>query len=128
MNIALTIIYWVLAAYLAFIYLAGGWAKVSKKKDDYVASGMGWAKDVSPAGIRTLGVLEIAGVLGLVLPPVTHIAPVLAPIAAIGLVIVQIGAITVHVRAGQKSMLGKVNVPLLIAAALEAIIGFIIWV
>ena len=53
------------------------------------------------AFIYFIGVAEILGALGLVLPGVTHIRPGLTPLAALGLVLVTIGAAVYQVAAGQ---------------------------
>ncbi|HEY0371819.1 MAG TPA: DoxX family protein [Thermoanaerobaculia bacterium] len=42
--------------------------------------------------LRFIGVVEILGALGLILPGLTRIRPLLTPLAAAGLVIVMIGA------------------------------------
>jgi hypothetical protein len=58
----------------------------------------GLAGDYSPGFVKFVGIAEILGALGLILPAVTGIAPVLVPIAASGLAVAQAGAIAVHVR------------------------------
>jgi uncharacterized membrane protein YphA (DoxX/SURF4 family) len=47
-----------------------------------------------------IGVLEILGGLGLVLPSLLKIKPILTPLAAIGLAIIMIGAVVVSVAGG----------------------------
>jgi hypothetical protein len=51
--------------------------------------------------LRLIGVAEILGALGLVLPGITHIRPGLTPLAAAGLVLVTIGATIYQFAAGQ---------------------------
>ena len=50
--------------------------------------------------LRFIGVVEVLGGLGLVLPGLTGIAPILTPLAAAGLVIVMIGATVVSLPGG----------------------------
>jgi hypothetical protein len=72
--------------------------------------------------VRTIGVLEILGAAGLVLPPLTGIAAWLAIAAAIGLVLIQAGGITVHLIRGEARLIG-LNIALLAIAAAAAWLG-----
>jgi hypothetical protein len=63
--------------------------------------------------------LEILGALGVILPWLTGIAPILTPIAATGLVVVQIGALRVHLIRNERQPL-PANVLLLVLAAFAA--------
>ncbi|MEV6235293.1 DoxX family protein [Lentzea sp. NPDC051838] len=117
MNIAL----WVVQGLLAAAYLAGGLMKLVRSREEMVASGnFNWAKDMSDSAVKGIGAVEVLGALGLVLPWLTGIAPVLTPIAAVGLVIVQVGAARVHLKLGETKSL-PVNVVLLLLAAFVAV-------
>lgn len=95
MNIAL----WVVAGLLALVFLGAGLAKVSQPKEKLEQNpNLAWTQDFSAGMIKTIGALEVAGALGLVLPQATGIAPVLTPLAAVGLVLVMIGAAITHAR------------------------------
>jgi uncharacterized membrane protein len=50
--------------------------------------------------IHFIGVCEILGAVGLILPTLLRIRPILTPLAAIGLVIIMIGAVSVTVLGG----------------------------
>lgn len=52
------------------------------------------------AFIRFIGVCEILGAVGLILPTLLRIRPVLTPLAAAGLVIIMIGAVSVTIAGG----------------------------
>ena len=114
MSIAL----WIVATVLALVFLAAGATKATKPKDE-LATTMPWVNDFSSNVVKLIGVLEILGALGLVLPAVTGVAPVLAPLAALGLAILMASAAVVHVRRGEIQMLA-VNGVLLLAAAFVA--------
>ncbi len=118
----MVVAYWIVAAVLAIAYLAAGGMKLARPKDRLVAAGMGFAEDFAPAPVKLIGLAEVLGALGLILPPLTRIAPWLAIVAAIGLVVVQLGAIVVHIRRGEQRMLG-VNVGLLVLAAVAVWLG-----
>ena len=115
MNLAL----WIVAIALAIGFAASGLMKVFVPKEKLVHSGQGWARDVSPTSIRLIGIVEILGAAGLILPAVTHIAPILVPVAAIGLVLVMVGAASVHARRKEAMNIG-VNIVLLALAVFVA--------
>lgn len=73
-------------------------------------------KDHSDAAVKAVGAVEIAGALGVILPEATGIARILTPIAAAGLVIVQICAMRVHLTRNERQPL-PINVILLLLAA-----------
>ena len=51
--------------------------------------------------LKIIGTLEVLGGLGLILPSWTQILPWLSPLAALGLVIIMIGAAVSHARQGE---------------------------
>ena len=121
MNIAL----WVVQALLALVYLAAGSLKVVRPREQLVASGnYDWMKDTSDAGVKAVGAVELLGAVGLILPELTGIAPILTPIAAVGLVVVQVGAIRVHLARNERKPL-PANVILLLVAAFVAVGRFL---
>jgi hypothetical protein len=71
--------------------------KLVRPRDELAAS-MAWAAHSSDRAVHTIGGLEVLGALGLVLPAVTGIAPMLVPLAAIGLALMQVGAAVVNAR------------------------------
>ena len=95
MNITL----WIIAGLLAALFLASGAAKLAQSKEKLVASSMGAALvGFSPGAIKGVGVLEVLAAAGLVLPAALDITPVLVPLAAVGVVLLMIGAIITHSR------------------------------
>lgn len=116
MNIAL----WIVTALLALAFAAAGALKLSQSKEKLAASGMGWTDDYSPTMIKTIGAVELLAAIGLVLPALTGIAPILVPLAATGLVIVMIGAILTHARRNELQAIG-INAALLALAAFVAV-------
>jgi uncharacterized membrane protein YphA (DoxX/SURF4 family) len=114
-NLAL----WIVAIVLGVGFAASGLMKLLVPKDKLVGFGQGWAQDVSPSAIRLIGVAEVLGAAGLILPAVTHIAPILVPLAAIGLILVMVGAAIVHGRRGEAVNI-VVNLVLLALAAFVA--------
>jgi len=108
------IAYWIVAGLLALLYLFSGVIKVVRSKDQ-LRPMMHWVDDMPFAFVRVIGVLEVLAAIGLIVPPLTGIAPVLALAAAIGLVLLQIGAIIVHLRRGDRQIV--INIVALVLAA-----------
>ncbi len=92
MNIA----YWTVAGLLALFYFYAGTLKVIRSRDQ-LRPMMAWVDRMPLPALRALGAAEILGAaVNLILPPLTGIAVWLASAAAIGFVLLQIGAIAVH--------------------------------
>lgn len=115
----MNVLLWVLAGVLAVAFLAAGAMKLSQPKQKLAASGMGWTEGVGAGTVKLIGGLEVLAALGLVLSPALGIAPVLAPLAALGLVLVMLGATVVHARRSEAQMIA-VNLLLLALAAVVA--------
>ena len=75
--------------------------------------GMAWVEDFSPGIIKELGILEILAAIGLVVPPLVDIAPILTPIAASGLAVTMVGAAVTHTRRTGEGKNVMVNLVLL---------------
>jgi hypothetical protein len=115
MNLAL----WIVQGLLAAFFGAGGIVKVVQPPKRLIEQGLTWVEDLSPGAVKAIGALELLAAVGLVLPAVTGIAPVLVPLAGVGLGLLMIGAAVVHVRRGEVPFIA-VNAGLLAAAAFVA--------
>ena len=93
----MTIALWVAQGFAALVLLLTGALKVMTPKEK-LAKKMHWAAAWPPGRIKLLGLAEMAGALGLVLPTALHIAPVLTPIAAVCLAVLMLGAVHTHRR------------------------------
>ena len=121
MSIAL----WIVSGILAAAFLFAGGSKLSQPKDKLAQRGMAFVEDFTATQIRLIGLAEVLGALGLILPRATGIAEVLTPIAAVGLAIVQAGAIVVHRRRKEPKAL-PANIFLLTLSLFVAIGRFIV--
>ena len=119
------IAYWIIAGLLALFMLYAGGTKVVQSKEQLQPM-MGWVDTVSMSFVRTIGILEVLGAIGLILPPLTGVAPWVALVALIGLLIIQIGGITLHVRRGETKVIG-LNIGLVVAIAVSAWLSFVWW-
>lgn len=110
MNIA----YWTVAGLLALFYLYAGAVKVIRSRDR-LRPMMAWVDRMPLPAVRALGTVELLGAAGLILPPLTGIAPWLALAAAIGFMLLQIGAVAVHLTGDDRRI--TLNVGLIATTA-----------
>jgi uncharacterized membrane protein YphA (DoxX/SURF4 family) len=118
MNLAL----WIIAGLLAVVYLLSGIGKliVPKEKIAALTPSARWVEDFSAGSVKAIGVLEVLAAVGLVLPAATGIAPVLVPLAALGLVLIMVGAVITRLRRHEfKAMVADL--------AYLALAGFVAW-
>ncbi|MBW7456997.1 DoxX family protein [Paenibacillus sepulcri] len=88
MNIAL----WIVQGILGAGFIFSGWMKAFQVEK--AAASWHWVKEVSRGLVLFIGIAELVGVIGLIVPQAMNVAPVLTPIAAFGLAaIVLLGAI-----------------------------------
>jgi uncharacterized membrane protein YphA (DoxX/SURF4 family) len=96
MNTAL----WIVAGLLAAVYLLSGFGKLftPREKMAKMMRASEWVLDFSPGALKAIGAAEILGAVGLILPALLDIAPVLVPLAALGLVLLMTGAVITRIR------------------------------
>src|SRR5262245_8007130 len=96
---AINVVLWVVQGLLAAIFLFAGGVKL-------VLPIEAMAGPIALPGLfmRFIGVAEVAGALGLVLPSLLRIQPRLTPVAAGGLIIIMIGATIITGIAGPVAM------------------------
>jgi uncharacterized membrane protein YphA (DoxX/SURF4 family) len=104
---------WIGQVLLAAIFLMTGMTKLTQPRQKMAAGPMRWAADVTDAQFRTIGLLEVLGAIGLILPAALGIARLLTPLAAVGLVLTMVGAIRTHVRYAETDRLA---VPIVVLA------------
>ena len=106
---------WVVQGLLAVAFLGAGAMKLSQPKKK-LAENMSWVEDFSQPAVRLIGAVEVLGAIGVVLPALTGILPWLTPLAALGLVLLMVGAALTHLRRKEYGNIA-VNVVLLVLAA-----------
>lgn len=94
----MNVLLWIVASVLAAVFLTSGVMKLVRTKEQLAGSGQGWVEPFPTSALKLIGVVEVAAAAGLILPPALDIAPVLAPVAALGLVVVMAGAVITHGR------------------------------
>jgi hypothetical protein len=114
---------WIVQVLLAAIFVVTGTVKLTQPRQKMAAGPMRWAADVTDGQFRAIGAVEVLGAIGLILPAAFGIAPLLTPLAAVGLALTMIGAVHTHVRHGEANRLA-VPVVVLALALFVAIEGF----
>jgi DoxX-like family len=119
MNLAL----WIIAGLLAALMLTAA-AKLFLPKEKLAKlatrSGYGWMSDNSVGFVKTIGALELLAAVGLVLPAALDIAPILVPLAAVGVVLLMVGAMITHLRRDEA-------VPAVLNLTYLAMAAFVAW-
>jgi putative oxidoreductase len=90
LNIAL----WVAQSLLAALFLFSGGFKLVNP---------GMVKDLPLALVYFIGTMEVLGVLGILLPSMLRIKPMLTPLAALGLAVILVFAAIYHFSRGEGS-------------------------
>ncbi len=108
---------WAAAGLLAVLYLLAGFMKATQPIDKLAAQ-MKWPAEL-PRLTRFVGVAEVLGAIGLILPLATGILPWLTPLAAICLIVVQILAAGFHIMRKEYQIV-PANIVLLALAAFVA--------
>lgn len=111
---------WVAQVLLAVGFGMAGFMKLATPYAD-LAQKMVWAQHTPEALVKFIGVVELAGALGLILPAATRIKPFLTPLAASGLVVIMVLAIGLHVS------IGEVPAPNFVLGGIAALVAWGRW-
>ena len=116
MNLAL----WIIAGLLAVVMLNAATKLFVPKEKLATKYGRGWIEDASVGFVKTIGALELLAAVGLILPAALDIAPVLVPLAAVGVVLLMVGAMITHLRRHEA-------VPTVLNLIFLAMAAFVAW-
>jgi hypothetical protein len=107
---------WIASALLTLSNLGAGAFKLVTPRSRLVAM-QPWTNDFTATQIRLIAIAEVLGGLGVILPLVTNILPVVASIAAFAIAALQVGALVTHVRRSE------LVVPNLVIIAIALFVG-----
>jgi hypothetical protein len=111
------VVLWIIAGLLAAAFLFSGTFKLVLPRDKYIAA-QPWAADAPPWAPVAIGILELLGAIGVIMPAILGVAPILVPVAATGLALIMAGAVAMHLRRRELAALGPSAVLLILAVAL----------
>lgn len=95
---------WVAQVLLSLMFLMSGFMKASMPIEKLSAM-LPWASSVPAALVKFIGLSEILGGLGIVLPALIRVKPALSIWAAIGLATIMLFAIPFHISRGEAPMI-----------------------
>ncbi len=96
-HVALSIVLWILQGALALLFLLTGFLNVVQIPGVTLPPPL----PLPSLFMRFIGVIELAGALGLILPGLTRIGRRLTPLAALGLFLEMIGATALNLLGGK---------------------------
>jgi uncharacterized membrane protein len=108
---------WIVQGVLAVMFLLAGVPKLVMSAEQMAAPG---PIQLPVAFIRFIGVCEILGAIGMIVPGVTRIKPGLTPLGAAGLVIIMIGATVINIVDGPAPVA-------IVTGALGALAAFVVY-
>jgi len=121
----MAIVLWIIQGLLALAFLLTGFLKALTPLEG-LKKYMAWVGDVPAGLVRVIGIVEMLGALGLLLPKLTKIDPQLTIAAAIGLFLVMLRAAVFHISRKEYSYIGA-NIVLLLLAAFIAVGYLAVW-
>jgi uncharacterized membrane protein YphA (DoxX/SURF4 family) len=89
---------WTAQVVLAAVFASAGGMKLTQSPEKLVSLGQGWVEDFDDRQVKSIGVLELLTAIGVILPAALGIAPTLTEVAAVGAVLLMVGAASTHVR------------------------------
>lgn len=109
---------WIAQGLLALAFGMAGFMKVTAPIEQLAQSGMGFVNHYGVETVRLIGISELLGAVGLILPAALRIKPILTPVAAVGIAIIMILAISYHLS--QKE-------PVVANVVMLALASFVAW-
>ncbi|WP_417592038.1 DoxX family protein [Owenweeksia hongkongensis] len=116
----MNVILWIVQGLLALMFLMAGTMKLSKPKKVLREKLGDWVDQYSDLSIKLIGLAELLGAIGLILPMAMGFLPILTPLAAIGLAMTMVGAMKVHYDRKEKSKV-TTNIVLMLLAVFVVI-------
>jgi uncharacterized membrane protein YphA (DoxX/SURF4 family) len=117
---------WIAQIVLSLGFLGFGYAHALGFERASTRPRSAWMADVGRDNLRIIGILEILGAVGLILPAATGVLPWLTPVAATALAILMVFAVVFHLRRSGESANAVFNAILGILAAAVAIGRFVV--
>ncbi|QGQ99323.1 DoxX family protein [Paenibacillus psychroresistens] len=114
----MNIVLWIVQGILGLGFIFSGWMKAFQYEK--AKASWPWVKEVSRGLVLFIGIVELFGALGLILPQATNIAPILTLIAAIGLAAIVLFGALFHIKRKEYREIG-VNIVFFVLAVFVAV-------
>jgi hypothetical protein len=92
---------WIAQGLLAAAFGMAGFMKTTAPLEQLAQNGMTFVTDFGTGMVRFIGISEILGAIGLILPSALRIKPVFTPLAALGLAVIMLLATGYHLMHGE---------------------------
>lgn len=100
----MNVVAWILQIILSAFFIMPGIGKISGSRERHISDG-----HIQPHGylfpIRVLGILELLGCIGIIIPWLTGVVPILTPITATGYSLIMIAGMINHTVKKEYKML-----------------------
>ncbi|PUZ25500.1 DoxX family protein [Chitinophaga parva] len=108
-------ILWIIQGLLSAFFILPGYGKIAGSKEKHIADGhLKPGSSIIP--IRILGVLELLGCVGIIVPWLSGITPIMTPVAAAAFCLVMLAGMVVHGRKKEYKMLPVLMVVFMLSA------------
>lgn len=94
----MNIVLWILQSIMAAAFMFSGINKSIFSEQQLVAKGQTGVEGLPMPFIRFIGISEILGAVGIILPLLLHILPILTAFSAIGFAIIMVPAAVIHYK------------------------------
>jgi hypothetical protein len=108
---------WVVQVLLALLFGFSGTTKLLLPYAELLKQGA-WVAHVPEGLVKFIGVAELSGALGLILPAATRLKPFLTPLAAAGFVVIMVLASALHLSLGE---------PPIAQLVIGGLAAFVVW-
>jgi len=114
-------LFWICTILTTILFFGAGFTKLFFKKARLKSMHMDWVEDFSEPVVKLIASAETVGALGVLLPIVSGVAPLLSPIAATCLTLLMLGAVGTHLKRKEAPYIPLV---LAVIAAVTAALGY----
>lgn len=121
----MNLLLWIAQGILASVFIGAGILKLVRSKAELERiNGFGYVTERTATEMKLIGLAEVLGAIGLILPSLLRILPALTPVAAIALAVLMAGAIATHRRRKEPVTLVSALLLLLVLVAVGRAISF----
>jgi uncharacterized membrane protein YphA (DoxX/SURF4 family) len=110
---------WIAQAILSVAFFYSGINKAFLPKEQVIAKGQTGVVDIPRQGVKWIGVSELLGAAGIIIPWALNIFPILTPITAVCFAVIMVMAAPIHYRLNEPRNV-VTNIFLLVLALIVA--------
>ena len=110
----MNLLIWIFQVLLGLWFVQPAFMKLATTKEKMIAQ-KNLPPDVNLVPIRILGVLEMLGIIGIIVPQLTGVSPVLTAITAICFALVMTGAFFVHLKKKEYKILPLISLAFILS-------------